>query len=110
MRFKSKNECFLYVLQVLGYIAQDNDKISFVDVNDDFIKEIRIAIENHQQDIKKVSTELNFVSMSKTSDTTNLNLDIRPKKFEELIKITDLIKKKYEKAKIIVARSNNLNL
>ncbi len=62
------------------------------------------------EDLKKVSTELNFVSMSKTSNTTNLNLDIRPKKFEELIKITDLIKKKYKNAKIIVARSNNLNL
>ena len=62
------------------------------------------------EDLKKVSTELNFVSMSKTSNTTNLNLDLRPKKFEELIKITDLIKKKYKNAKIIVARSNNLNL
>ena len=62
------------------------------------------------EDLKKVSTELSFVSMSKTSNTTNLNLDIRPKKFEELIKITDLIKKKYKNAKIIVARSNNLNL
>ena len=62
------------------------------------------------EDLKKVSTELNFVSMSKTSNTTNLNLDIRPKKFEELIKITDLIKNKYKNAKIIVARSNNLNL
>ena len=48
--------------------------------------------------------------MSKTSNTTNLNLDLRPKKFEELIKITDLIKKKYKNAKIIVARSNYLNL
>ena len=67
-------------------------------------KEIQLS---HQ---KKISTELNFVSMSKTSNTTNLNLDIRPKKFEELIKITDLIKKKYKNAKIIVARSNNLNL
>jgi uncharacterized membrane protein YhiD involved in acid resistance len=61
-------------------------------------------------DLKEVSSELSFVSLSITPDVTNLNLDLRPEKFEELTKITDLIKKNYKNAKIIVARSNNLNL
>ncbi len=61
-------------------------------------------------DLKKISNELNFVSLSKTSDMTILNLDIRPKKFEDLTKIIELLKKKYKNSKIIVARSNNLNL
>ena len=61
-------------------------------------------------DLKRISTELNFISLSKTNEITILNLDIRPKKFEELTKIVDLIKKKYKNSKIIIARSNNLNL
>lgn len=61
-------------------------------------------------DLKKISTELNFVSLSKTNEITILNLDIRPKKFEELTKIIESIKKKYKNSKIIIARSNNLNL
>ena len=61
-------------------------------------------------DLKEVSSELSFVSLSITPDVTNLNLDLRPEKFEELTKITDLIKKNYKNAKIIVARSNKLNL
>ena len=46
-------------------------------------------------DLKEVSSELSFVSLSITPDVTNLNLDLRPEKFEELTKITDLIKKNY---------------
>ena len=61
-------------------------------------------------DLKRISTELNFISLSKTNEITILNLDIRPKKFEELTKIIDLIKKRYKNSKIIIARSNNLNL
>ncbi len=61
-------------------------------------------------DLKKISTELNFVSLSKTNEITILNLDIRPKKFEDLTKIIESIKKKYKNSKIIIARSNNLNL
>ena len=61
-------------------------------------------------DLKKISTELNFVSLSKTNEITILNLDIRPKKFEDLTKIIEAIKKKYKNSKIIIARSNNLNL
>ena len=60
--------------------------------------------------LKSIATELTFVSMSKTENNTSLNIDIRPKKFEEIIKITDTIKEKFQKSKIIIARNNNLTL
>ena len=62
------------------------------------------------EDIKKISNELNFVSMSRTNKNTNINLDIYPKKFENLIKITDSIKNHYKNSKIIIARGNDLSL
>ena len=62
------------------------------------------------EDIKKISNELNFVSMSRTNKNTNINLDIYPKKFENLIKITNSIKNLYKNSKIVIARSNDLSL
>ena len=53
---------------------------------------------------------MTFVSMSKTETTTNINLDIRPTEFEEIIKITKAIKEKFKKSKTIVARNSNLSL
>jgi len=61
-------------------------------------------------ELKLISDELNFVSMSKTETSTNINLDIRPKNFDEIIKITETIKQKFKKSKTIVARNSNLNL
>ena len=61
-------------------------------------------------ELKSISNELIFVSMSKTETTTNINLDIRPKEFDEIIKITGAIKEKFKKSKTIVARNSNLNL
>ena len=61
-------------------------------------------------EIKLISDELNFVSMSKTQESTNINLDIRPKNFDEIMKITETIKQKFKKSKTIVARNSNLNL
>ena len=60
--------------------------------------------------LKSISTELNFVSLSKTENNTSLNIDIRPKEFTEIIKITDIINKEFTKSKIVVARNNNLAL
>ena len=62
------------------------------------------------QELKKISNEVNFVSMSKTSEETNINIDIRPKDFQELIKTTSSIENKHKDCKVIIARSNNLNL
>ena len=61
-------------------------------------------------ELKTISNELTFVSMSKTETTTNINLDIRPTEFEEIIKITGAIKVKFKKSKTIVARNSNSNL
>ena len=61
-------------------------------------------------ELKSISNELIFISMSKTETITNINLDIRPKKFDEIIKITETIKQKFSKSKTIVARNSNLNL
>ena len=68
------------------------------------------TINNLISELKKVSTELNFVSMSKTNKDTSINIEIRPKKFEEIIKLTDKLKQKFRKSKIIIARNNNLSL
>ena len=61
-------------------------------------------------ELKSISNELIFISMSKTETTTNINLDIRPKEFNEIMKITEVIKQKFRKSKTIVARNSNLNL
>ena len=39
-------------------------------------------------EIKKVSKELRFISMSRTNQSTNINLDLKPKKFEDLTSVT----------------------
>ena len=61
-------------------------------------------------ELKSISNELMFISMSKTETTTNINLDIRPKEFDEIMKITDVIKLRFKKSKTIIARNSNLNL
>ena len=61
-------------------------------------------------ELKSISNELIFISMSKTDTITNINLDIRPKEFNEIMKITGTIKDKFKKSKTIVARNSNLNL
>ena len=61
-------------------------------------------------EIKLIAEELNFISMSKTQNVTSLNLDIRPKNFNEILKITSTIKNKFKKSKTIIARNSNLNL
>jgi len=62
------------------------------------------------EDFKKISNELNFVSMSRTNKNTIINLDIYPKKFENLIKATNSIKNHYKNSKTVIARSNDLSL
>ena len=71
-----------------------------------------LSIKYIHLEILKVSLSnlLNFVSLSKTENNTSLNIDIRPKEFTEIIKITDIINKEFTKSKIVVARNNNLAL
>ena len=72
-------------------------------ISDSNIKEII-------EDITKISKELQFVSMSRSKNSTNINLDIYPKEFENLITITNSIKNRYENSKVVVARGNDLSL
>jgi len=67
-------------------------------------------ITNIINELKLISNELIFISLSKTETTTNINLDIRPKEFNEIMKITEVIKQKFKKSKTIVARNSNLSL
>ena len=61
-------------------------------------------------DVKKISRELKFISMSKTNNDVSINLDIKPKKFEELSKFSDEINKKFPDSKVIVSQNNDLSI
>ena len=61
-------------------------------------------------EIKKVSKELRFISMSRTNQSTNINLDLKPKKFEDLTSVTGKIKKKFPNSKVILAYNDDLSL
>ena len=69
-------------------------------------KEIDKFIKN----IKRFCTEIKFISLSSTEDETTINLDIKPKSFENLSKIHEEIKKKYDKARVLFAKNNELSL
>ena len=53
-------------------------------------------------ELKTIASELTFISMSKTQTSTNINLDIRAKEFNEILKITELIKQKFQKSKLLL--------
>ena len=87
----------------------------------DYIETINLAIIINQdisdlkineivEKVKKVSKEIKFVSMSRTIENTNINLDVKVINFEKLVSITSLIKKNYKNSKVIVARNNDLSL
>ena len=61
-------------------------------------------------EIKKVSKELKFISMSRTNESTNINLDVKPKKFEDLSFLTGKIKKRFPNSKVILAYNDDLSL
>ena len=60
--------------------------------------------------LKKFTDQIDFVSMSRKKDSTNINLEIKIKNFEKLIQITNNIEKDIEDSKVIVARNNDLAL
>ena len=80
----------------LGIIIQEN-------IND-------TQINNLINDIKKISSELKFVSMSRTNENTTINIDIKPKKFENLTLLSETIKKKFSNSKVILAYNDDLSL
>ena len=58
----------------------------------------------------EVSKELKFVSMSRSLHNTTINLDIRPKSFQNLTKFTGLIKKRFKNSKVILSYNDELSL
>ena len=55
-------------------------------------------------------SQLKFVSLSSTSNETNINLDLKPKNFSSLNKILSEVKKEDNSAKIMFAKNNMISL
>jgi len=69
-----------------------------------------IEINKIISDIKKISKELKFISMSRTDINTIINIDLKPKKFENLTYLSDQIKRKFKNSKTILAYNDDLSL
>ena len=61
-------------------------------------------------DAKNISLELKFISMSKTNKDVSINLDIKPKKFQQLSKFSETINKKFPNSKVIISQNNDLSI
>ena len=48
--------------------------------------------------------------MSRTENNTSINIDLKPKKFEELTLLSGQIKKKFKNSKVIMAYNDDLSL
>lgn len=69
-----------------------------------------VQINDLISEIKKISYELKFISMSRTDLDTTINIDLKPKKFENLTALSGLIKKKFKNSKVIMAYNDDLSL
>ena len=95
-----------------GYLKNSKKNIEQV-INLGIIVEENIndtQINNLINDIKKISSELKFVSMSRTNESTTINIDIKPKKFENLTLLSGKIKRKFSNSKVILAYNDDLSL
>ena len=61
-------------------------------------------------DIKKISLEMKFISMSRSNENTTINVDLKPKKFENLTLMSGKIKSKFPNSKVILAYNDDLSL
>jgi hypothetical protein len=69
-----------------------------------------VQINNLIIEIKKISKELKFISMSRSNENTTINVDLKPKKFENLTLLTGKIKKRFSNSKVILAYNDDLSL
>ena len=69
-----------------------------------------IQINNLMTEIKKISKELKFISMSRSNESTTINIDLKPKKFENLTLLSGKIKKRFLNSKVILAYNDDLSL
>ena len=95
-----------------GYLK--NSKVSFEEkISAGIIIDQSISdsqIDNIILELKKISKELKFISMSRSQDNTTINLDIRPKNFQNLTKFTGLIKRRFKNSKVIFSNNDELSL
>ena len=102
----------LIIMIYSGYLkSSKNDlkeKINLGIIIEENISDMKI---NYlMNEIKKVAKELRFISMSRTNQSTNINLDLKPKKFEDLTSVTGKIKKRFPNSKVILAYNDDLSL
>ena len=69
-----------------------------------------VQINNLIVEIKKISKELKFISMSRSNESTTINIDLKPKKFENLTLLSGKIKKRFSNSKVILAYNDDLSL
>ena len=95
-----------------GYLKNSykniEEKINTGIIIDDNISDVQIN--NLIYEIKKISKELKFISMSRSKNNTTINIDIKPKKFENLTLLSGKIKKKFPNSKVILAYNDELSL
>ena len=53
---------------------------------------------------------MKFISMSRSNDSTTINIDLKPKKFENLTSLSGKVKKKFPSSKVILAYTDDLSL
>ena len=103
----------LFIIMIYsGYLRRSNknieEKINLGIIIQENISDIQIN--NLMTEIKKVSKELKFISMSRSNESTTINIDLKPKKFENLTLLSGKIKKRFSNSKVILAYNDDLSL
>jgi hypothetical protein len=103
----------IIIIIIYGYFWKKNKFISEEIISSSIIFEKRVPDKEINEIIKKINPfckYVKFISLSSTENQTTLNLDLRPKNFDEINKILDEIKKQDNKVKVMFAKSNMLSL
>ncbi len=103
----------LFIITIYsGYIKSSKttfeEKISTGIILDQNISDNQI--QNIINDIKKISKEVKFISMSRSENATTINLDVRPKNFSNLTKFSGNIKRKFKNSRVILSYNDDLSL
>ena len=68
------------------------------------------VVDNFINEISSFCSQIQFISLSSTENQTTLNLDLRPKNFNNIGKILTVTKKLDNKAKVMFAKKSMLSL
>ena len=94
------------------YLKRSNntliDIINMSVVIDEDISDIQIN--KLIDDLLKKSTELKFISMSRTEHSTSINVELKTNNFNDLTQISGEVKKQYPSSKTIIAQNTELSL